>query len=111
MTLRDVVKALDLEVAVGKDLMDRAVNGGYASDVLSDVLTHSGQGYLWITVQVHPNVSAVATAKDLAAVIITNGRDPEDETLRKAAKKKVPILKSRWSTYKVAGMLYGLGIE
>jgi len=111
MTLRDVVKALNLEIATGKDLMDRPVNGGYASDVLSDVLTHSGPGDLWITVQVHPNVSAVATAKGLSAVIISNGRDPEDETLRKAEKKKIPILKTRWSTYRVAGMLYGLGIE
>ncbi len=111
MTLREVVKALDLKVLVGQDLLEKTVAGGYASDVLSDVLTHSGKGYVWVTVQIHPNVSAVATAKDLAAIIITNGRSPEAETLRKAEQKKMPILASPWSTYKVAGKLYELGIE
>lgn len=111
MTLGEVVKALDLKVLVGADLLGRAVRGGYASDMLSDVLAHSEEGYVWVTVQIHPNVSAVATAKNLAAIVITNGRSPEAETLRKAEQKKIPVLASTWSTYKVAGRLYELGIE
>jgi len=66
---------------------------------------------VWITVQIHPNVLAVATAKDLSAIIIANGRNPEAETLRKAELKHTPILATPWSTYKVAGKLYELGIE
>jgi len=110
MTLGEVVKALDLKVLVGKEFLGRAVSGAYASDVLSDVLAHSDKGNVWVTVQIHPNVSAVATAKDLAAVIIANGRSPETDTLKKAEQKKLPILSSPLSTYKVAGKLYELGI-
>ena len=111
MTLKDVVKALDLEILVGADLLGEAVRGGYASDMLSDVLAHSEEGYVWVTVQIHPNILAVATAKNLAAIVITKGRSPEAETLRKAEEKKIPVLASPWSTYKVAGKLYELGIE
>jgi predicted transcriptional regulator len=95
----------------GKDLLDRPVSGGYASDVLSDVLTNAAKGHVWITVQIHPNISAVATAKDLSAIIIASGRKPEAETVEKAARKKIPVLASPWSTYKVAGKLYELGVE
>jgi predicted transcriptional regulator len=111
MKLREVVKALNLKVLGGEELLGREVTGGYASDMLSDVLAHSEKGDIWVTVQIHPNVSAVATAKDLAGIIITNGRDPEVETLKKAEQKKIPILVSPLSTYKVVGRLYELGIE
>jgi len=111
MKLKEVVKTLNLKVLGSKDLPDRDVTGGYASDVLSDVLAHSDKGHIWVTVQIHPNVSAVATAKDLAGIIITNGREPEAETLKRAEQRKIPILVSPWSTYTVVGRLYELGIR
>lgn len=111
MKLKDLAKDLNLIVHVGKDLLDREVTGGYASDLLSDVLTNACKGNLWVTMQIHPNVLAVASAKDLSAIIIVNGRKPEPETLRKAEQKKIPILGSPWSTYKVVGRLYELGVK
>ena len=111
MKLTEVVKHLDLAVLAGSDALGRKVSGGYASDMLSDVLTHAGKGYVWITMQIHPNVLAVASSKDLAGIIIVNGRRPEAETLEKAEQKKIPILMSPLSTYKVAGRLYELGVK
>jgi len=111
MKLKELVKSLNLKVLVGRDLLDRDVTGGYASDMLSDVLANSDKGYIWVTMQTHPNVPAVASTKDLSGIIIVNGRKPEAQTLRKAEEKKVPILVSQWSTYKVVGKLYELGIR
>jgi len=111
MKLKELVKNLHLKVLAGKELLDRDVTGGYASDMLSDVLTNSNKGYVWVTMQIHPNVAAVASTKHLSAIIIVNGRKPEAETLRKAEEKKIPILASEWSTYAVAGRLYELGLK
>jgi hypothetical protein len=111
MKLKEVATTLNLTVLGSDDLLDRDVLGGYASDVLSDVLTHSDKGHIWVTVQIHPNILAVASAKDLAAIIITGERSPEVETLRRAEQKKIPILVSPWSTYQVVGRLYELGIK
>jgi hypothetical protein len=41
MKLKEVVKKLNLRVLVGEDLLDNTVMGGYASDMLSDVLAHA----------------------------------------------------------------------
>jgi predicted transcriptional regulator len=111
MTLKEMVKQLDLVVLTGNDATSREVSGGYASDMLSDVLTHAGNGYVWITMQIHPNILAVASSKDLSGIIIVNGRKPEMETLKKAEQKQIPILMSPLSTYTVAGRLYELGVK
>lgn len=110
MKLKDLVEQLSLDVLVGKDLLNRDVNGGYASDMLSDVLANAGKGNIWVTMQIHPNVVAVASTTDLSGIIIVNGRKPETETLRKAEQKKIPIMVSAWSTYKVVGRLHELGV-
>jgi serine kinase of HPr protein (carbohydrate metabolism regulator) len=111
MKLKDLVNDLNLNVLVGEELLDRQVTGGYASDMLSDVLANASAGNIWITLQLHPNVLAVASAKGLSGVIIVNGRKPEPETLKKAEEKKIPILVSVLPTYQVAGRLYELGIK
>ncbi|MBC8442261.1 MAG: serine kinase, partial [Deltaproteobacteria bacterium] len=38
MKLKDIIIALDLQVRIGRDLLEREVTGGYAGDLLSDVL-------------------------------------------------------------------------
>jgi serine kinase of HPr protein (carbohydrate metabolism regulator) len=111
MKLRELVKDLNLNVLVGKKLLNKDVTGGYAGDMLSDVLANSKKGNIWVTMQMHPNILAVASSKDLSGIIITNGRMPESETLEKAEAKKIPILTSPLSTYKIVGRLNELGIE
>jgi hypothetical protein len=111
MKLIDAVKKLNLTVLSGGNLLEREIAGGYASDMLSDVLANADKGYLWVTMQIHPNVLAVANSKDLSGIVIVNGRMPEAETLERAEQKKIPILMSVESTYSVVGRLYELGVR
>lgn len=111
MTLREMVGALHLEVRSGADKLDREVTGGYVSDLLSDVIAHSQAGHLWVTLQIHENVVAVASLKDLAAVLIINGREPSEETKKKAEEEGIPIMVSTCSAFEVVGRLYAFGIR
>ena len=90
--------------------MDREVTGGYASDLLSDVLANSEEGNLWITLQIHQNIVGVASMKDLAGIILVNNREPEPETLEKAELEKLPIMVTEMPTFELVGKLYSLGI-
>ena len=110
MKLKDVVKALSLSIQAGKNLLEREVSGGYAGDLLSDVLANSKAGDVWITLHTHANIVAVASAKELSAIIIVNSRTPE-ETVRKAEEQNIPILISNLSTYKVISRLCELGVK
>ena len=90
--------------------LDREVTGGYASDLLSDVLANSEEGNLWITLQIHQNIVGVASMKDLAGIILVNNREPEPDTLKKAELEKLPIMVTEMPTFELVGKLYSLGI-
>lgn len=111
MKLKEIVRALNLEVKAGDELLENEVTGGYASDMLSDVLANSKKGNIWVTLQTHLNIVAVASSKELSGIIIVNGRKPEEEILKKARAEKIPIMISNLSTYNVVGKLYELGIK
>lgn len=111
MTLFDLVKSFGLKIEAGKDQLREEVTGGYASDLLSDVIAHSHKGNVWITIQTHPNIVAVATMKELSGIILTGGRQPEAETLQKAEQEGIPILASPLFTFELVGRLYQMGIS
>lgn len=111
MTIRDIVKTLDLQVISGENLLEREVTGGYAGDLLSDVLANSEKGNIWITLQIHQNIIAVASSKELSGIIIVNGRKPEKETLARAEEEEMPVMISNLLTYEVSGKLYEIGIK
>ena len=111
MTIREVVDSSQLEILAQHNGLDKEITGGYASDLLSDVIAHSKAGYLWITMQTHRNIIAVATLKDLAAVVLVNGRAPDPETLEKAREEKVIVLGSRLPAFELVGRLYQMGIR
>lgn len=111
MKLRKLVEEFDLEVKCGVDELDREIRGGYVSDLLSDVIANGRAGDLWITLQIHRNIVGVASLKDLAAIVIINGRQPEEETIKKAENEGIPIVVSKLPAFELVGRLYDAGIS
>lgn len=111
MNLKELVERLDLKIHAGRKELARPIGGGYASDLLSDVIAHGRKDDLWVTLQVHPNIVAVSVLKELAAILLVNGREPSPETIERAEKEGIPILGSRLSAFECVGKLYGLGIQ
>ncbi len=110
MTLREIVEKLDLEVKTGSGKLDKEVKGGYVSDLLSDVMANSQEGDIWITLQIHQNIVAVASLNALSGIVLVNGRYPEEETIQKAETEGIPIMVSKSSAFEVVGKLYNLGV-
>ncbi len=108
MKLKEIIEKLQLKVLAGQDKLDEEVTGGYTSDLLSDVIANSKQGNLWVTLQIHQNIIAVAKLKDLSGIIIVNNRKPDEDTLQKAKEENVPLLVSEEMAYEVSGKLYEL---
>jgi len=111
MTLGEVVKALNLRVQTGSEGLGRTISGGYVSDLLSDVIAGAKEGDLWVTIQLHQNIVAVAFLNNLAGIVIVGGREPDAETLKKAEEQGVPIMLTSMKSYEVAGKLYEMGIR
>jgi hypothetical protein len=108
--LTELIEKLNLGVRSANQSLDREVTHGYASDLLSDVLANSEEGDLWITLQVHQNIVAVASMKNLAGIILVNGREPEEDTIEKAQAENIVIMVTEMPTFELVGRLYELGI-
>lgn len=106
MKVKEIVDKFDLKVLTAADALDVEVSGGYGSDLLSDVMANSRPGNIWITLQTHQNIVAVAKLRSLAAIVLVNGRTPEEETVRSAEKEQVPLLLSGDPAFQIAGKLF-----
>lgn len=111
MHLQEIITSLALGVETpGLDLR-REVTGGYVSDLLSDVIGNAQQGNIWITLQVHLNIVAVASLKGLSGIILVNSRKPDENTLEKARLENIPVMTSSLPTFELVGRLYALGLR
>ncbi len=108
MTVREIAEKLNLRVFSGEAGLDREVTGGYVSDLLSDVMGFAKDGSVWVTLQTHKNVMAIATLKELAAVVIVKGFEPEEDAREVSEEEGIPILGSGEQTFELAGRIYNL---
>lgn len=111
MRLTEIVDELGLRVASGSGHLDVEVTGGYTSDLLSCAMAGAGRGNLWITLQGHLNIVAVASLNELAGVVVTEGKPVSNETAIKAEEEGVVLLLTALTSYEVAGRLWDLGIR
>ena len=107
MTVKDIIKKLDLK-CLNKVNLDAEVNGAYASDLLSDVMGNARSGQVWVTMQTHKNVTAIASLKDLPAVILVRDGEPDEDMLKHAKAEDICILVSHDATFELCGKLYEL---
>ena len=108
MKVAEVASRLGLRIISGNEGLSGEVSGGYVSDLLSDVMGNASEGNVWITLQTHQNVIAVASLRDLAAVIIVKGNQPESNTVEKSNSENIPVLSTDLDTLTITGQLYEL---
>lgn len=111
MNLAEAAKRIEGTVITAAGVADREVLGGYASDLLSDVMANSREGDIWVTLQKHVNIVAVAQLNGLAGIVLVNGRQPEPDTVKRAEEERIPVISTPLQAFEVAGILYGLGIR
>ena len=108
MKVKELVEKLNLKVLSGEKGLDREIDGCYISDLLSDVMGNAMEGNIWITLQTHKNVMAVASLKEMSCIILVKNLMPNDETIEQSNDEDLPILQTNLPTYEIAGLVYNL---
>ena len=112
MNLQQIIDQLNLNVLTEpRDFAGITPTGGYSSDLLSCVMAGARKGYLWITLQAHLNIVAVAALNEVAAIIITENAQPDAASIEKANQQGVILLSTAQPTYEVNGKLWEMGIR
>ncbi len=110
MTLKEISKSLNLVKAYDFD-EDIQVDHGYACDLLSEVMGKAPQNTIWVTVQSHLNIIAVAVIVGIRAIIISNSHKADEKTIEKAREEKIGIYYSDSNPFIISGKIYNLGIK
>ncbi|HNS14429.1 MAG TPA: hypothetical protein PKM08_03765 [Syntrophorhabdaceae bacterium] len=106
MKVGELASALGLEVLTGNVNLDREIQSGYTSDLLSDVIANIEENSVWITIQRHINILGVAKLKDIAAILIPRNLQLDQEVIDKARTESVAILRGVLSAFELSGLLY-----
>jgi predicted transcriptional regulator len=110
MKVSQIVDALGWRVLAGAGQLDNEVNGGYVADLLSCVMAGAQSGDLWITLQSHANIVAVASLLSISAIVVAEGAPVPESTLSKAEEQGVPVLSTAEPVYQTVARLVDLGI-
>ena len=106
MKVIDLITELNLKVFTAETGLENKMTGGYVSDLLSDVMGNAKEGQVWITLQNHMNVIAIASLKDLPCVIFVKGIIPPPQVVNKAIEEEIALLGSNDRTFELAGKIY-----
>ena len=111
MVLSKIVAQLELKQVTSLTVRDLEVSSGYVSDLLSNVMGQTAENYLWVTMQGHPNIAAIASLISLAAIVVAGNANIDEETIKRANENEVLIFKTELSSFEIVGRLYQLGIK
>jgi hypothetical protein len=106
MTVGELVSRLSFENLTGDVNLDRVIECGYTSDLLSDVIANVGQNAVWVTVQRHINILGVAQLKDVCAIVIPRSLSVDEAVIEKAKTEGIAILRDRRTAFEISGILY-----
>jgi serine kinase of HPr protein (carbohydrate metabolism regulator) len=110
MKVSDMVEKLGLKSLTGNVGFDREIKGAYCGDLLSWVMSHGSKNNVWVTVQIHPNIVAVALLVEFSCIIIPEGIEVETVTVTKAVQEGIPVLQSNENAFEICGKLKAMGI-
>lgn len=104
MDINSIIDSLNLTIfSSGKE---KIVENGYTSDLLSVVLAKAPKKSLWITVQRHLNIIAVASIRELTGIIICNNLIPDEEVIKKSNEEGLWLLGTDLDPFTISGKLY-----
>lgn len=110
MKVHELMELIGAENLNPEANLDTEISCGYSCDLLSWVLAHGKSGMAWCTVQTHVNVIAVSVLMEMACVILVEGVEPEEASLKKAVDEEMPILATNKTAYEVCVLMGQAGI-
>ncbi|MEA1874727.1 MAG: DRTGG domain-containing protein [Bacteroidota bacterium] len=106
MTLKQLVDDLGFVALTDETRLNRTPESVYVSDLLSDVMGKARENMIWVTSQAHNNIVAVASLKELSAIVVVNERKVSQDVIEQAERENVNIIASCHAAFETVGLLF-----
>jgi hypothetical protein len=110
MTLRQIQDLLHCEIFTDEDKPGLPIEYGCASDLMSDVLAFSRSGAILMTGLVNIQTVHTAFIAEIRAIVFVRGKKPDQDVVRLAKEKNIPLMGTPYSMYEACGILYEKGL-
>ena len=111
MKLSKVIDTLDARVVCGEDMLEREVKYGFASDMMSDVLTLDTDNMILITGLANLQTIRTAEMADISQIIFVRNKAVTPEMCELAKENNIVLLATTKSMFRTVGLLYQNGLE
>ncbi len=102
MTVNSLLKTLPIQLETPDLSLEKAITGVYCGDLLSLVMANAREGDVWITIQNHINVMAVASLVGVSAIIVVEGISVDPDVIEKAKEEEIAVFTTQQSAYDIA---------
>ena len=111
MKVKEIAKLVDGEIVGAPVDETYEVKKAFASDLMSDVLRFNMDDTVLITGLCNNQTMRTSEMADLRVVLIGRDKQPDQDMLELAEDADITIIKSKYSIFKLSGILYAAGIE
>ena len=111
MKVKEIAKLVDGEIVGAPVDETYEVKKAFASDPMSDVLRFHMDDTVLITGLCNNQTMRTSEMADLRVVLIGRDKQPDEDMLELAEDADITIIKSKYSIFKLSGILYAAGLE
>jgi len=108
--IRFAQNLLEAQLLCGHKLIETELDGAFASDLMSDVLTIGRKNSILLTGLVSPQIITTCVIKGIACVVFVRGKEPTPQIIEKAMEHNIVLLKTKMTMYCGCGILYKSGL-
>ncbi|PKQ65187.1 hypothetical protein BZG02_03760 [Labilibaculum filiforme] len=111
MKVVDVVDKLNAKVICGKNGLNQDIDFGFASDLMSDVLTLDTDNLLLVTGLNNLQTIRTSEMSDISFILFVRDKKVSQEMKELACENNITLIECSYSMFKACAVLYEMGLE
>ena len=111
MKIEDIVKLLNAKVITGSNKLDEEVLYGFASDLLSDVLTVDSDRLVLLTGMANLQTIRTAEMSDIICIVFVRDKKITPEMIELATENGIVTIESPFSLFRAISVLHDNGLQ
>ena len=110
MEIKEIAQILNAKGVCGSEYMDNEITHGFASDLMSDVLTLDTDKMVLITGLANLQTIRTVEMSDVNCIVFVRNKQVTPQMLELARLEGLVLMQCEYSMFKAVGMLYAAGL-
>lgn len=111
MKIGDIVTILGGKLVIGNEFRELEVEMGFASDLMSDVLTLQAENLVLITGLANIQTIRTAEMADIKCIIFVRKKKATPDIIQLARENNIVVVECPYSMFKSCGLLFHAGLK